>query len=224
MATTEPLHEFDDEFETFVEEGIQARKGGDDGKWKLGDLALKIQAKKYSRLSALREFADRVDIPYEELPRNRRVAEVFPENRRHLRLSWWHHQAVIACKDADDLLRQAEQERWNVNRLRQVVRQRAERNKPPRVSDGILSIEEGMQLAIDQIKSLVVDARSFDDAEDVEAQLFRLEERVYEYTGELSDLIYNELWDRRMRSLAPEVRASLKKSRRQLEKSRREGW
>lgn len=170
----------DETYEKLVEEGIEARRKGDETKWRHGDLALQVETRYGER--RLQDYAERIDVEYSTLRNRRWVAKRFPENVRRLTLSWDHHQLVTARKDAAELLAKAEAEGLSVRQLALVMR--PDRDglaiKPPRSS------EESAEIAIKLLEQVVSEARSSSDPPEERLEL--LEGRLYQYVEELNDL------------------------------------
>lgn len=105
------------DWETLVNEGIEARKMGDQSAWCLGDLALKV-ASGYGE-GGLEKYAKRIGTPHMSLVGYRWVSKRFPENIRGLiNLSYGHFQAVAALPDAESWLKKALANGWSIERLR----------------------------------------------------------------------------------------------------------
>ncbi len=109
------------EWETLVNDGIEARKQGDDACWELGDLAVKVVVS-YGA-GDLQKYATSIEVEYGTLRNRRRVAAAFENARRRADLTFSHHEAVAALEppDADRLLQQAHENRWSVELLKEAI-------------------------------------------------------------------------------------------------------
>jgi N6-adenosine-specific RNA methylase IME4 len=105
------------DWETLVNEGIEARKLGDQSAWRLGDLAGDVQTS-YGE-GDLEKYAARVGVVAKTLYDYKRVAARFSERSENL--TWGHHQVVAAQQGAEAWLSRAELEGWTVEQLRQAI-------------------------------------------------------------------------------------------------------
>ncbi len=195
----------DAEFEKLVAEGIEAKEAGEAASWKLGDLAVQV-TERYSRDEerSLPKYADSIDVPYSTLHGFKRVAERFPESSGRRQLSFSHHQAVVARKDADELLAKAEAEGWSYRQLL-VELGRGSDSKSRVVNPQRWSLEESAQVALEAIQKAVAQAqREFDP----EARFRLLQDFLGKPIEDLRELIWNEwndyFWEHR---ISPEDKA-----------------
>jgi 16S rRNA G966 N2-methylase RsmD len=107
------------DWETLVNEGIEARKQADSAAWELGDLAAKVETTRGRHGKGLQDYADAIGVSYQTLRQYERVSEKF--DRRLPHLSWSHHQTVAALDDRFEWLERADVEGWSVGRLREEV-------------------------------------------------------------------------------------------------------
>ncbi len=110
------------DWEGLVNEGIEARKMGDQSNWRLGDLALQVETTRGRHGKGLQEYADSIKANYSTLVEYRTVAKKFPE--RSGTISWSHYQVVAARDDAEAIL--AEHGDLSIAGLRQWLREHPE--------------------------------------------------------------------------------------------------
>jgi N6-adenosine-specific RNA methylase IME4 len=123
-ATVPPIFSPTPDWESLVNEGIEARKLGDAANWTLGDLALGVQTV-YGD-GRLAHYAESIGLAYEALKKDRYVSSQFEKGKRFPNLSWGHHMVVAARPDAEEWLRRAEREGWSIEQLREAIKPTAE--------------------------------------------------------------------------------------------------
>lgn len=104
-------------YEGLVEAGRAAREHVDDYQWVEGDLALQVEALEGNERprddqglflageSAIKRYADDVEIPYSTLKSYRSVAAAWPPVRRRTGASWSVHAELAAVTDRFDQIR-----------------------------------------------------------------------------------------------------------------------
>lgn len=107
------------DWETLVNDGIEARKQADDAAWRLGDLALQVET--HYGEGDLEKYAERIAVQYVALRQYRYVSKQFKNDTRVTNLSWSHHREVAALDDRYDRLADAASDGWSVKRLRDEV-------------------------------------------------------------------------------------------------------
>lgn len=119
------------DWEGLVNEGIEARKMGDQANWRLGDLASQVQTT-YGN-GDMPKYAARVRLAYKTLLDYERVAQAYGFSLRNENLSWWHHREVAPLPNRLEWLRRAEENNWTVEQLRDASRTRKPAPEPPAV-------------------------------------------------------------------------------------------
>lgn len=108
------------DWEALVNDGIEARKLGDQSNWLLGDLAAEVETD-YGH-GDLEKYAMRIGVAFKSLQSYRTVAASFGEKSRRLdNLTWSHHQVVAGRDDADKLLATAKRKKLTVDQLRELA-------------------------------------------------------------------------------------------------------
>lgn len=114
---TSPLDELTMSYEGLVEAGRAVRERADDYQWEEGDLALQVehlsgnerprdeQGYFLAGESALKRYADDIDVNYGTLKHYRRVAAAWPPARRRPGASWAVHYELSPVTDRFDHIR-----------------------------------------------------------------------------------------------------------------------
>ena len=113
------------DWEELVNEGIEARKMGDQSNWRLGDLA--VQVKKGYGQSDLEKYAARIGEAYSTLQDYHWVSKRYQNlaRARFSALSWAHFRVVAKRGDAEQLLAKAlGPPIWTVEQLRDAIKVR----------------------------------------------------------------------------------------------------
>lgn len=120
-------------YEGLVEAGREARKQADNMQWAEGDLALQVDALPAherprdgdglfieDEAKTLKRYADDIDIPFNSIRKYRRVAEVWPTDRRLSMVTWGVHEALASQEDRFALIKPG----MTVLAARELVRKR----------------------------------------------------------------------------------------------------
>jgi hypothetical protein len=116
----EPVSDDDrnaERWDALVAQGKRARLQHDAASWALGDLARDVVSTFGE--GRLAEFAEAVDIGYEDLERYHRVAGVYStaSGTRAAALSWSHYRQAAAWPDREQWLARATSEGWTLRQL-----------------------------------------------------------------------------------------------------------
>jgi hypothetical protein len=141
-----------------VAEGRTARAAADGGRWRIGLLAMLVEARYAS--GALQRFADEIGDSYATVRRYRWVAKAYDETARlrFSNLTFSHFQAVAGDPDRLIWLERAGRGRWSVDRLMRESRAPdAERR-----DDSSASLER-LRSSIEQVRKLIEPASLAED-------------------------------------------------------------
>lgn len=107
--------QIDDNWETLVSQGMEAREQKDNSQWKLGFLADKVNVR-YGQ-NSVGQFAATIGVNKRSLLRYRDVYRVFKDQRIDPSLSFSHYLKVSALPDPLPFLERASVEGWSVEKL-----------------------------------------------------------------------------------------------------------
>jgi len=174
-----------------VAEGRAARTSMDNGRWRIGSIALVVERRYAS--GALQRFADEIGESYASVRRYRWVTKAYDPNARarFSTLSFSHFQTVAGLPDKLIWLERAERGSWSVDRLT-----RESHATPAKASASREVSLDRLKSSIESIRKLIAPASLADDValaeagkswladslDDLTEELGRLRERVHRAT------------------------------------------
>lgn len=105
----------DDEWESLVSEGMEAREQKDQSQWRLGELADKVN-KRYGS-DALGVFAVSIGVNKRSLQRYRDVFRGYRGKEINSALSFSHHLKALGGEEPEVWLKEAYENGWSVEKL-----------------------------------------------------------------------------------------------------------
>lgn len=121
--------EINDEWESLVSQGLEAREAKDKCQWFLGSIASKVNTR-YGT-DALGKFAGEIGIPKNTLARYRDVFRGWQGKKTIPALSFNHHKVALGSADPELALQQAYENGWSCERLAHEIKHPQGALRPP---------------------------------------------------------------------------------------------
>jgi hypothetical protein len=129
------------DWDTLVSEGRELAATLSQNKWKLGDLALRVEpigergGEPTGVEDRLRHFADLIGVGYNSLREYRAVSDAWPSNARRLAFPWSVHQALRSLEDRAEVI--GSRDSWTVREARELAAERRAKQREPAAPHGV---------------------------------------------------------------------------------------